>query len=63
MTAPANVDPAAGADVVEAQTLYSAVQRGRFTVAEVAAIAARVAHGQLPWWRRWTRRAPDGWRS
>lgn len=62
MSAPANIDPAAGADVVEAQTLYSAVQRGRFTVAEVAAIDARVRHGALPWWQRWTRRPPDGWR-
>lgn len=30
---------------------------------EVAEIAARVAHGGLPWWRRWTTRPPVGWRS
>lgn len=62
MSAPTEVDPAAGADVVEAATLYSAVQRGRFTVAEVAAIDARVRYGALPWWQRWTRRSPAGWR-
>lgn len=61
MSAPANVDPAAGADVVEAQTLYSAVQRGRFTVAEVAAIDARVQYSALPWHVRIRTPAPPGW--
>lgn len=59
MSAPGKVDPDAA---VEEPPRYGTVQCGRFTPAEVAAIDARVAHGELPWWQRWTRRAPDGWR-
>ncbi len=55
------VDVAQGADVVVAETLYSAQQRGRFTVAEVAGIDARVRYALLPWWRRWTTRTPPSW--
>ena len=30
---------------------------------EVAAIAARVAYGQLPWWQRLRTPTPPGWRD
>lgn len=49
------------ADVVVAESLYTAVQRGRYTVAQVAAIDARVRHGALPWWRRWRAPRPPQW--
>lgn len=62
MSAPGKVDLDASVEVSPPAPLYGPVQCGRFTPAEVAAIAARVAHGQLPWWQRWTRRAPEGWR-
>lgn len=62
MNAPGEVDLTAGVDVVEVATLYSATQRGRFTVAEVAQIDARVTYGELPWWRRLVTRTPPGWR-
>lgn len=32
-------------------------------VAEIDAIAARVAHGELGWWARLTTPAPAGWRQ
>lgn len=28
---------------------------------EIARIAARVAHGELPWWTRMVTRRPAGW--
>lgn len=49
------------ADVVVAETLYSATQRGRFTVAQVAGIEKRTTHYDLPWWRRWREPRPPQW--
>lgn len=62
MSVQAAVDLTAGTDIVEAATLYSPIQRGRYSVAQVAAIDARVRHGQLPRWQRITTRAPKGWK-
>lgn len=53
--------PTEGADVVQAETLYSTRQRGRFTVAEVAGIDARVRYAELSWWRRWRKPRPPSW--
>ncbi len=41
--------------------LFPTPQRGRFTDAERAGIAARIAYARLPWWERWLAPRPPTW--
>lgn len=43
--------------------VYPTVLRGGIVTdpTDVGAIAARVAYGKVPWWRRLTTRTPVGW--
>lgn len=48
-------------DAHPAAPLFPTTPLGRFTEAERAGIAARIAYARLPWWERWFAPRPPTW--